>query len=102
MALLYFFLHPRLQFAASQWHLLVASAEDLLSEILHSTHAQPPDRSRIEAWLCMKQEAEECIGLDPGSLRLDQNNRVLEVIGEKAKQTLSDCSWVCYVKALTA
>ncbi|KAK4327216.1 hypothetical protein Pmani_002302 [Petrolisthes manimaculis] len=69
----------RLQFAASQWHLLVASAEDLLSEILHT---QPPEKSRIEAWLCMKQEAEECIGLDPGSLRLDQNNRVLDVIEE--------------------
>lgn len=72
----------RFQFAASQWQLLVSSAEDLLSEILQSTQVSLAEKTRIESWLCMKAEAEECIGADLGPLRHNSAaNRVLEVIG---------------------
>ncbi|XP_047490403.1 kinesin-like protein KIF7 [Penaeus chinensis] len=73
----------KFQFAASQWQLLVSSAEDLLSEILRSTQVSPTEKARIESWLCLKAEAEECIGMDLGPLRFNAaTNRVLEVIEE--------------------
>ncbi|XP_068249872.1 kinesin-like protein KIF27 [Palaemon carinicauda] len=73
----------KLQFAASQWQQLVSSAEDLLSEILKSTTVSQNEKMQIETWLCMKAEAEECIGADLGPLRFNSaTNRVLEVIEE--------------------
>lgn len=79
----FIFIIVRFQFAASQWQLLVSSAEDLLSEILRSTQVSPTEKARIESWLCLKAEAEECIGMDLGPLRFNAaTNRVLEVIGK--------------------
>ena len=72
----------RFQFAASQWQQLVSSAEDLLAEILETSQVSPTEKTRIESWMCMKAEAEECIGVDLGALRFNATaNRVLEVIG---------------------
>ncbi|XP_069935745.1 kinesin-like protein KIF7 isoform X2 [Cherax quadricarinatus] len=83
----------KFQFAASQWQLLVSSAEDLLSEILRSTQVSPSEKTRIESWLCMKAEAEECIGADLGHLRLNTTtNRVLEVIEELSEPEVNATS----------
>nr|XP_045609044.1 kinesin-like protein kif7 [Procambarus clarkii] len=83
----------KFQFAASQWQLLVSSAEDLLSEILQSPQVSPSEKTRIESWLCMKAEAEECIGTDLGPLRLNTAaNRVLEVIEELSEPEVNGTS----------
>ncbi|KAG7172995.1 Kinesin-like protein kif7-like, partial [Homarus americanus] len=83
----------KFQFAASQWQLLVSSAEDLLSEILRSTQVSPSEKTRIESWLCMKAEAEECIGTDLGPLRFNTaTNRVLEVIEELSEPEVNGTS----------
>ncbi|XP_071521390.1 kinesin-like protein kif7 [Panulirus ornatus] len=83
----------KFQFAASQWQLLVSSAEDLLSEILQSTQVSLAEKTRIESWLCMKAEAEECIGADLGPLRFNSAaNRVLEVIEELSEPEVNGSS----------
>ncbi|CAL4230383.1 unnamed protein product, partial [Meganyctiphanes norvegica] len=80
----------KLQFAALQWQLLVSSAEDLLSEMLNDSSVAPAEKTRIQSWLCMKQEAEECIGTDLANLKLHNvNNRVLEVIEELSERSSS-------------
>ncbi|KAG0703943.1 Kinesin-like protein kif7 [Chionoecetes opilio] len=80
----------KFQFAASQWQQLVSSAEDLLGEILQSPQVSPTDKTRIESWMCMKAEAEECIGADLGALRFNAAaNRVLEVIEELSEPEVS-------------
>ncbi|KAK7065170.1 microtubule motor activity protein [Halocaridina rubra] len=81
----------KIQFAASQWQLLVASAEDLLSEIVRSATISPTEKTQIETWLCMKAEADECIGNDLASLRLNgATNRVLEVIEELSEPEVNN------------
>ncbi|XP_075227110.1 kinesin-like protein costa [Lycorma delicatula] len=52
-----------LEFAASQWLKLVANAEGLFNKLV--TNDMPEDaREQIEEWLCLKQECEECFGLE--------------------------------------
>ena len=72
----------RFQFAASQWQLLVTSAENILVRVLQNDSTSPVDKAEVESWLCMKAEADECIGLD--LLRAQSENaahRPLDVIG---------------------
>ncbi|XP_050696395.1 kinesin-like protein KIF27 isoform X2 [Eriocheir sinensis] len=80
----------KFQFAASQWQQLVSSAEDLLSGILQGAQVTAGEKTRIEAWMCMKAEAEECIGVDLGTLRFNSStNRVLEVIEELSEPEIT-------------
>ncbi|XP_076065680.1 kinesin-like protein costa isoform X2 [Oratosquilla oratoria] len=72
----------KLQFAASQWQILASSAEDLLSEMLACEQIPVTEKSRIQSWLCMKAEADDCIGSDLGFKDPNKPNRILEVIEE--------------------
>lgn len=51
-----------LKFAASQWQKLVSNAEGVFSTLLsNSKSLNEQDRERIEEWMFLKQECEECI-----------------------------------------
>lgn len=51
-----------LKFAASQWLKLVANAEGLFSKLLvNNKMLNEQDRERIEEWMFLKQECEECL-----------------------------------------
>lgn len=50
-----------LQFAASQWLKLVSNAEGLFTKLITSKSLNEQDRERIEEWIFLKQECEECL-----------------------------------------
>lgn len=51
-----------LKFAASQWQKLVSNAEGVFSTLLlNSKSLHEQDRERIEEWMFLKQECEECL-----------------------------------------
>lgn len=50
-----------LQFAASQWLKLVSNAEGLFSKLMTDKSINDQDRERIEEWMFLKQECEECL-----------------------------------------
>lgn len=60
----------------------MSSAENLLADILQSGTVSPTEKSKIQSWLCMKAEADECIGADAPPLQAETEcSRPLEVIG---------------------
>lgn len=69
-----------LKFAASQWLKLVSNAEGLFSKLLvNNKTLNDQDRERIEEWLFLKQECEDCLSSsDAGPL----NPRLLGTIQE--------------------
>lgn len=50
-----------LQFAASQWLKLVSNAEGLFSRLIADKSITDQDRERIEEWMFLKQECEDCL-----------------------------------------
>lgn len=50
-----------LQFAASQWLKLVSNAEGLFSRLIADKSINDQDRERIEEWMFLKQECEDCL-----------------------------------------
>lgn len=50
-----------LQFAASQWLKLVSNAEGLFSRLIADKSINEQDRERIEEWMFLKQECEDCL-----------------------------------------
>lgn len=72
-----------LQFAASQWLKLVSNAEGLFSKLITSKSLNEQDRERIEEWIFLKQECEEC--LSSGEINMG-NQRHLGPIQEEADE----------------
>ncbi|XP_065566711.1 kinesin-like protein kif7 isoform X2 [Artemia franciscana] len=56
----------KLQFAVSQMMVLIKSAQDLLNDLSMDDLCSREYRNRAEAWLCLKQECEECLAPDLG------------------------------------
>lgn len=70
-----------LQFAASQWLKLVANAEGLFSRLIENNKLlNEQDRERIEEWMFLKQECEEC--LSSGEINMPRDHRPLGPIQE--------------------
>lgn len=68
-----------IKYAASQWLKLVSNAEGLFSELLvNGNSLNEQDRERIEEWMYLKQECEECLS----SAELVTNQRQLGPIQE--------------------
>lgn len=72
-----------LQFAASQWLKLVSNAEGLFTKLITSKSLNEQDRERIEEWMFLKQECEEC--LSSGEINM-ANQRHLGPIQEEADE----------------
>lgn len=72
-----------LQFAASQWLKLVSNAEGLFTKLITSKSLNEQDRERIEEWIFLKQECEEC--LSSGEINM-ANQRHLGPIQEEADE----------------
>lgn len=72
-----------LQFAASQWLKLVSNAEGLFTKLITSKSLNEHDRERIEEWIFLKQECEEC--LSSGEINM-ANQRHLGPIQEEADE----------------
>lgn len=68
-----------LQFAASQWLKLVSNAEGLFSRLIADKSISDQDRERIEEWMFLKQECEDC--LSSGEITM-ANQRLLGPIQE--------------------
>lgn len=47
-----------------QWQLLVTNAEALLNELVAGGSLPDETQNRIESWLCMKEEYQDCIEPD--------------------------------------
>lgn len=90
-----------LEFAASQWLKLVSNAEGLFNKLANNDIPEEA-REQIEEWLCLKQECEECFGVDSGNCNNNRNHfrRSLERIEEvtetdtksKSGQSSNNCS----------
>ena len=90
--------HPdnlNLQFAASQWLKLVSNAEGLFSKLISNKTINEQDRERIEEWMFLKQECEEC--LSSGELNIIGTDRHLGPIQEadEPDETYSDQETSC-------
>lgn len=72
-----------LQFAASQWLKLVSNAEGLFTKLITSKSLNEQDRERVEEWMFLKQECEEC--LSSGEINM-ANQRHLGPIQEEADE----------------
>lgn len=72
-----------LQFAANQWLKLVSNAEGLFTKLITSKSLNDQDRERIEEWIFLKQECEEC--LSSGEINM-ANQRHLGPIQEEADE----------------
>ncbi|XP_014249974.1 kinesin-like protein costa [Cimex lectularius] len=70
-----------LEFAATQWQQLVANAEGLFQKLVQSGLSED-SRTKIEQWLCLKQEYEECLNNDSSYALVEKKVRSLERIDE--------------------
>lgn len=61
-----------LQFAASQWLKLVSNAESLFSQLIENKTLNEQDRDRIEEWMFLKQECEECLSSSEMNMNCDR------------------------------
>lgn len=61
-----------LQFAASQWLKLVSNAEGLFSRLIENKSLNEQDRERIEEWIFLKQECEECLSSGDMNVNCDR------------------------------
>lgn len=77
-----------LQFAASQWLKLVSNAEGLFSRLIESKGLDEKERERIEEWMFLKQECEEC--LSSGEIQLGGMERHLGPIQEETSEPEED------------
>lgn len=77
-----------LQFAASQWLKLVSNAEGLFSRLIESKGLDEKERERIEEWMFLKQECEEC--LSSGEIQLGGMERHLGPIQEETSEPDED------------
>ncbi|CAG0919393.1 unnamed protein product [Notodromas monacha] len=99
----------RLQFAAKQYEQLLEGAEELLTSVLFSLpgrNGTDDERARIQTWLCLKQECQECVAdavcsqaqpipcLSEDSRRGSKAIPGLEVIDEVTEPSEHDATFV--------
>ncbi|KAG8229769.1 hypothetical protein J437_LFUL005850 [Ladona fulva] len=65
-----------LEFAALQWMKLVSNAEGLFKKMILNESITVEEKERIRLWLCLKQECDDCVGLDENPI-IEDNEETL-------------------------